>query len=158
MSLRASDIFHLTFTSLCCTLLPTMIQNVMATNSHPSDEVLSLQVGQRIQQLREERGLSQRELAAQLCISFSRISRYEAGEREVPIRTLMRLAQIFGVPVDFLLPEAAADPLEQELQARVRRVLALRERQTAVLILDTLLGMWTFMQGVRPGPPRPKEI
>ena len=134
-----------------------MIKNVMASNSNPSDEVLSLQVGQRIQQLREEKGWSQRELAALLCASLTRISRYEAGEREVPLRTLMRLAQIFGVPVDFLLPGPAPDPLERELRARLLRVLRLRERRTAVLILDALLGMWTFMQGVQPGPPRPEE-
>lgn len=134
-----------------------MIQNVMATNSNPSDEVLSLQVGQRIQQLREEKGWSQRDLAGLLCVSFARISRYEAGEREVPLRMLMRLAQVFGVPMDFLVPGVANDPVDRELQARVRRVLALRERQAAVMLLDTLLAMCGFLQANQPGPSRSEE-
>lgn len=134
-----------------------MIKNVMASNSNPSDEVLSLQVGQRIQQLREEKGWSQRELAALLCASLTRISRYEAGEREVPLRMLMRLAQVFGVPIDFLVPGMVQEPFEQELQAKVRRVLALRERRTAVLLLDTLLAMCGFLQANQPGTPWPEE-
>lgn len=134
-----------------------MIKNVMASNSNPSDEVLSLQVGQRIQQLREEKGWSQRELAALLCVSLTRISRYEAGEREVPLRMLMRLAQVFRVPMDFLVPGMVQEPFERELQARVRQVLALRERRTAVLLLDTLLAMCGFLQANQPGIPWPEE-
>lgn len=130
--------------------------NVRRTQSRRRNPKLSLQIGHRIQQLREEKGWNQRQLAARLGISKTSLSYYESGERVITLQTLLRAAQTFGVPVDFLLPWAT-EPLDQELQARVQRVMALRERGTAVLLLDTLLGMCGFLQASRPEAVRSGE-
>lgn len=57
----------------------------------------------RLRQLRTERGLSQIRLAMELSVSQHTISRYETGEREADYAMLIRIADFFGVSVDYLL-------------------------------------------------------
>lgn len=57
----------------------------------------------RLRQLRKERGISQVRLAMELSVSQHTISRYETGEREADYAMLVRIADFFGVSVDYLL-------------------------------------------------------
>ena len=57
----------------------------------------------RIAELRTELKLSQTELAKKIGVSQQTISKYEQGIREPDIATLIRLAKIFNVSVDYLL-------------------------------------------------------
>ena len=57
----------------------------------------------RLKELRKEKGLSQKELAAYLGISNAAYSLYERGDREPNISTLMKIANYYGVTVDELL-------------------------------------------------------
>lgn len=53
--------------------------------------------------LREEKGLSQQKLADMLNISQQAIFKYEKTANEPDISTLIKLAEIFDVTVDFLI-------------------------------------------------------
>ena len=77
-------------------------------------------IGTRIKFLRARDGLTQRELAAKLHIGNSTLSQYENGDRVPSIDMQRKLAQHFGVSVDFLVgltddqtpaPERASDDL-----------------------------------------------
>lgn len=57
----------------------------------------------RLKELREERGLSQVKLAIDLDLNQNSVSRYETGEREMDYATLIRVADYFGVSLDYLL-------------------------------------------------------
>ena len=57
----------------------------------------------RLKELREERGLSQVKLAIDLDLNQNSVSRYETGEREMDYTTLIRVADYFGVSLDYLL-------------------------------------------------------
>ena len=57
----------------------------------------------RLKSLRKERGISQLKLALDLNMNQNSISRYETGEREADYATLIKLADYFGVSVDYLL-------------------------------------------------------
>ena len=57
----------------------------------------------RLAKLRRERKLSQLKLALDLNMNQNTISRYETGEREADYKTLIRLADYFGVSLDYLL-------------------------------------------------------
>ena len=57
----------------------------------------------RLKTLRKERGISQLKLALDLNMNQNSISRYETGEREADYATLIKLADYFGVSVDYLL-------------------------------------------------------
>ena len=61
-------------------------------------------VGEKIQAIRKEKGLSQKELADKLGIAPGTIQRYEAGKRKVTIEKLMRIAVTLEVPVERLIP------------------------------------------------------
>lgn len=60
-------------------------------------------LGIRIAILRISKGWSQVELARQIGVSASAVGMYEQGRREPSLGLLVRLAQEFGVPTDYLL-------------------------------------------------------
>ena len=57
----------------------------------------------RLRELRTTKKLSQTKLAIDLNTNQNTISRYETGEREAGYAMLIRLADYFGVSVDYLL-------------------------------------------------------
>jgi len=60
-------------------------------------------LGERIKQLRNEAGLTQKEFAAKLNIGLSTLACYETDKREMPFETLILIADFFDVSTDFLL-------------------------------------------------------
>lgn len=57
----------------------------------------------RIRDLREDKDLKQKELAAYLMCDQSLYSKYERGERPFPLELADRLADFYGVSVDYLM-------------------------------------------------------
>lgn len=57
----------------------------------------------RIRDLRKERSLTQAELGSVLKVSSRTIGFYETGERDPDTDTLRKLADFFGVSIDYLL-------------------------------------------------------
>ena len=57
----------------------------------------------RLRDLREDRDLKQRELAAYLGCSQRVYSNYELGQRDIPTDILIRLSEFYNVSIDYLL-------------------------------------------------------
>ena len=57
----------------------------------------------RIRELREDRDLPQKTVASYLLCDQSLYSKYERGERPLPLELADRLADYFGTSVDYLL-------------------------------------------------------
>ena len=57
----------------------------------------------RLKELRKKRGVSQAELAGRLGVPQQTYSNWENEVREMDYKTLIRMAVIFGVSVDYLL-------------------------------------------------------
>ena len=57
----------------------------------------------RIRWLRKQKGLTMKQLGAVLGLAESTISQYENGHREPDLKTITKLADCFGVTVDYLL-------------------------------------------------------
>lgn len=57
----------------------------------------------RIRNLREDADLSQEQVATLLNISQTTYSRYETGKLDIPIQTLISLANYYSTSVDYLL-------------------------------------------------------
>ena len=57
----------------------------------------------RIRDLREDRDLKQKEVAAYLMCDQSLYSKYEREERPLPLELADKLADFYGVSVDYLL-------------------------------------------------------
>ena len=56
-----------------------------------------------MRELREERGLTQQELATELNLNPVTYLHYEKDQREPPLCVLADMAEYFGVSVDYLL-------------------------------------------------------
>lgn len=59
--------------------------------------------GERLAALRNEKGLSQYELAEKLAFSRGQIGNYEQGTREPDFANLIKIADFFQVSIDYLL-------------------------------------------------------
>ena len=57
---------------------------------------------QRIRDLREDADLTQKEIAEILHMHKTTYVRYESGEREIPLKIAVALAQYYGVSRDYL--------------------------------------------------------
>lgn len=60
-------------------------------------------LGARLKELREERGLTQRECSEKLGLNSVTYLHYEKSQREPPLQFLADAAEFYGVSVDFLL-------------------------------------------------------
>ena len=60
-------------------------------------------LAERIKELRENKNLSQSDLASEMHISQSSISEYESGNQQPPLAMLIQLADFFNVNIDYLL-------------------------------------------------------
>lgn len=63
------------------------------------------EIARRLRQLREERKWTMRELADRADLHPSTIANFENGRRLPSIKTLNRMAGVFGVSVDFIVGE-----------------------------------------------------
>ena len=72
-------------------------------------------LGQRIQELRKKANLSQSDLAAKIEISYPQMSRYEIKDVQPPAGVLKRLADAFGVSIDFLVNGTLEQKAERSL-------------------------------------------
>ena len=98
-------------------------------------------VGLRIQKYRQEKGITQEELAAQLFISRSQIARYESGSCAVPIYCLYCIAEYLGVGLECFLKDkcnstdSPDDPLTAKCIERVRNA-SVKWKTTILLLLN----------------------
>ena len=60
-------------------------------------------LGKRLKELREERGLTQKELSEKLNLNSVTYLHYEKYQREPPLSVVADMAKFFDVSVDYLL-------------------------------------------------------
>ena len=64
---------------------------------------MSIEIGERLAELREEQGLTQEDLAEQIPVGRSTIGSYETNNSQPSYAVLIELADVFGVSTDYLL-------------------------------------------------------
>lgn len=64
---------------------------------------MEIKLGQKLKELREEKGLTQKETAKRLNLNSVTYLRYEKAQREPSLCTLVDIAKFFEVSVDYLL-------------------------------------------------------
>ena len=57
----------------------------------------------RLRDMREDRDLTQKQIAEYLMCDQSLYSKYERGEREIPLNLLIKLADYYNVNIDYLV-------------------------------------------------------
>lgn len=76
--------------------------------------------GKRLKMLREEKGLTQKDLAEKLSLTPKAISFYELGSREPSGDVLIHMAHILGTTTDYLLGNSTTKEAEQKVGRGVR--------------------------------------
>jgi repressor LexA len=76
-------------------------------------------LGEKLRELRKERGYTLRELGEELNMSFSILAMYERGERTPPVDKLILLADFFDVSTDYLLGKAEQRNYPEQLTEKV---------------------------------------
>ena len=77
-------------------------------------------IGARIAALRRNAGMNQAELAKKLQVSPSAVGMYEQGRREPSAQTLLAIARIFEVSVDYIISGEVSAPEQQSLEQMLR--------------------------------------
>jgi transcriptional regulator with XRE-family HTH domain len=57
----------------------------------------------KIRDVREDHDLTQQQVAAYLMCDQSLYSKYERGERDVPLNIMIKLAQFYKISIDYLV-------------------------------------------------------
>ena len=98
-------------------------------------------ISARITQLRKDRGWSQDELAGQINSSRAMIGKYERGGNLPSIEVLVKLAQTFGVSVDYLVGEGQHAAYDKEMVKRLDQIehLPAEEKQRIYHFMDLII-------------------
>ena len=94
-------------------------------------------IGQKLKQLRSEKGLTQKDLADQLHVSFQTVSKWENDENEPDISTLRELSKLYDCSVDYLISEDENEQPKEEpkLEPSPTPVVAPVEQITKTIII-----------------------
>ncbi len=76
-------------------------------------------IGERIAQLRKNRSMSQFQLAKTLNIATSTLGMYETNKRKPNMEMLEKLADFFGVSIDYLLCRETSDKSNIDLDRAI---------------------------------------
>lgn len=68
-----------------------------------------------LKKLRNEKGMTQREAAEKIGVSYSAYQKYESGERELGANSVKKLADYYNVTTDYLLGRPEAKPPEDPI-------------------------------------------
>lgn len=72
-------------------------------------------LGQKIKMLRTDKGLTQKDLADQVHVTFQTVSKWEKDENEPDVSTLRHLAKMFDCSIDYLVSEEEVPQLEKQI-------------------------------------------
>ena len=108
-----------------------------------------MKLHEKIKQLRKKHSWSQADLGKKLGIHGGHISRLENGKFHPSLEILKRLAQTFGVTVDYLVIESVIENEElqevkiqdESLGDRIRLLNTIdgKDKETIIHIIDTIL-------------------
>jgi transcriptional regulator with XRE-family HTH domain len=99
-------------------------------------------IADKILSLRKERGWSQQDLAGKISTSGPIIGRYERGEMVPSVEVAKKLAEAFGVTLDYLADNTGAAQIKDRtmLQRLIDiETLGQEDKKTLVHVIDSLL-------------------
>lgn len=93
-------------------------------------------LGQKIKKLRTDKGLTQKDLADKLFVTFQTVSKWESDTNEPDIATLKELSKLFECSFDYLLNDEEVEKVEkEEPKPKVVMVSANKEAVTKTVIV-----------------------
>ena len=100
-----------------------------------------MEFNEKLQELRKQKGLTQEELAEQLYVSRTAISKWESGRGYPNIESLKAIAKFFSVTVDELLSSGEVLTIAEENQKQTEKSF----RDLAFGLLDLCMSLLLFL-------------
>ena len=104
---------------------------------------VSQTLAKRVLELRKQRGWSQPDLAKKIGTSGAIVGRYERGEMTPSVKVANKLANAFGVTVDYMVAESNLPDIlgSQDMIERWKSLEALepKEKEKILSVLDSLI-------------------
>ncbi|MFA6925359.1 MAG: helix-turn-helix transcriptional regulator [Bacteroidales bacterium] len=105
-----------------------------------------MSIGENIKILREEKGLTQQQIAELIGMHRSNYSKIESGQRELSVNSLNKIAKHFGITLDVLVNMEGRVPKEVTIedkaateQMRLIQELEPEEKKMIFKMIDTFL-------------------
>lgn len=95
-----------------------------------------MKFGDVLRELLEEREITQKQLAQELCLSVSTIGNYVNNQREPDYAILKRIADFFRVTVDYLLDHTAADASISHAELRLLQCYRKMNRSAQAALIE----------------------
>jgi transcriptional regulator with XRE-family HTH domain len=103
-------------------------------------------LGENIKRLRKKKGWSQADLAKEIGCHFSHIARIETGKYVPSLNTVIQIAEIFEVPIDYLVnsTEGCLEEIKIENTIFAERIrllnnLNLEDQEVVTKVIDAML-------------------
>ena len=77
----------------------------------------------RLREIREQSGFNQSEVAAELGISRQSYNFYENGKRDPDTLTLQKIADFFGVTIDYLVGRNTSEKPKKKIPKELKKLL-----------------------------------
>lgn len=105
-----------------------------------------MSIANNIKRLREQKGLLQKEVAAEMGLGISHYSKIENGQREASVELLDKMAKFYGITIDQIVHMDNEVPTEITLEDKtaseqVRLIAELDEKDKSVIfgMIETML-------------------
>ncbi len=105
-----------------------------------------MSIGKNIKQLREQKGLLQKEVAAKLGVGYTNYNKIETGIREPSVKELQKLSKLYRLTVDQIINLDSDVPKEVNIknepaveQLHLLEQLDEEDKTTVFKIIDTML-------------------
>jgi len=132
-------------------------------SSHPktqslvpvSEHNIRAACGERLKALRKQKGLTQKEIAAQLKVHATQLNKYEMGLHAPPPDKLVFLAEFFGVTVDYLLTGGMTDtkPMHHHRlleRFRIAQEFMNEDQETLIRLIDAMIAQHRARSALAP--------
>ena len=117
-----------------------------------------MEIGKSLKKLREDKGLTQQQMATLIHAHRSGYSKMENGQQDVPIDSLVRIANHFSIPVDDIIyyserqdipSEVSMEDMETLEQLRLIKELEKDERTILLKLIETFVTKKRFKEYVQ---------
>lgn len=105
-----------------------------------------MSLGERLQELRKSRGMSQEQLAEQAGVSRQSVSKWELGESAPELDKVVALCDFFGITTDYLLKGGEAAPAPKDNRQTIGQVHFIISAGLMAIGLLIAFGAWYHTQ------------
>lgn len=108
------------------------------------DDAIRKGLGQRIKQLRKDKGWTQKELANRIGTSPAQLNKYEAGQNTPPLDKLVLFAEVLTTTADFLITGNLSEQMPISNTRLLQRLQLIDnfepdEKETVIKLLDAMI-------------------